>query len=76
MLRAAELGKLRFELADFRAQDELAVVEHTGHRLVDTFAQAGALRMKVDEAHWLGHWLDSWNGIKGPVPQLRPFRLA
>src|SRR5258708_30768012 len=42
------------ERGDFRAVDELAMVEHAGDRLIDGFAEPPALRGDIDEGN--GIW--------------------
>ena len=49
MLRAAERGKLPLKLGDLGAQDELAMLQHGGDRLLDAVAEMGLLGREVDK---------------------------
>src|SRR5204862_3026858 len=54
VLGAGESRELCLELGDLRAIDELAMVEHAGHRVVDRFAEPAPLGGDVDEGHGRG----------------------
>src|SRR5262249_2340525 len=47
--RAAERGELGFERAHLRAENELAVAEHAGDRVVNGASEPAPLRGNVDE---------------------------
>ena len=69
MARADASGEALFELADFGAEDEAAVVEHGLDAGIDARLEAAVLRLEVDKFHHLyivAHW-----GVGGGVTSCR-----
>ena len=65
MLGAGKGREISLELRHLRAVDELAVIEHAGHRLIDRSAEPLALRADVDEGNGLRTQLLIHGGLRG-----------